>query len=151
MVKKRFVDVPFCLGYFFFRIFNFCWTLGLFMLRFEFRSRTFFVVLFILFIESLSHFVFNCLFVLISRIKLYFVSKMLFRVMLCRVKYCFVLNILGCFVFSLLFHINLCFVLIFVSIIVVSYLIFVSYSIMSCRNYLSLLIIFVVFKYCSWF
>ena len=39
---------------------NFCWILGLFVLRFEFGPRTYSVRLFILSIESFYCFVFNC-------------------------------------------------------------------------------------------
>ena len=52
-----FVDAPFCPGYLFH--FNFCWTSGPFVSRFEFGPRTYSVLLFIYFIESLSHFVLN--------------------------------------------------------------------------------------------
>ena len=54
------VNAPFCPDYFFH--FNFYGTLGSFMSRFEFESRTYFVVLFIL---LLSCFVPNYYFVLI--------------------------------------------------------------------------------------
>ena len=54
---KIVVDAPFCLDYLF--RFDFCWTLGPFMSRFECGSRTYLVMLSIYFIESLSHFVVN--------------------------------------------------------------------------------------------
>ena len=47
------VDAPFFPGYLF--RFNFCWTFGPFVSRFEFGRRTYSVSLFILFVESLIY------------------------------------------------------------------------------------------------
>ena len=57
--KTNLEDTPFCSDYLF-RFSFFCWTLDLFVSRFEFRPRIYSVSLFILFTESLSRFVFNC-------------------------------------------------------------------------------------------
>ena len=47
------VDAPFCPNYLFH--FNFCWTLGPFMSRFEFGPQTYSVMLLIYIIKSSSH------------------------------------------------------------------------------------------------
>ena len=79
-VKKITVDAPFCSDYLF--RFNFCWTLGLFVAKFEFGHRTYLIYFILFILSSLWVILFSYLF------RVYFISNrylslnaMLYRVL----------------------------------------------------------------------